>query len=67
MPVLTNVFITLAVNRLDICKACPHLYFENEGHTRYCDVCHCLLPELVKWRGAVCPLNKWPVEKDTDI
>jgi len=42
-------------NRLEICKACPHLI----KLTTTCKKCGCFMAAKTKLQGAECPIGKW--------
>ena len=44
-----------AAQRLEMCKACPHLIQENIQ----CSMCGCMMKNKVKIQDASCPLKKW--------
>ena len=43
--------------RMEICKACPHL-----NSLRMCGKCGCFMPAKTKLAWASCPIGKWEAE-----
>lgn len=49
----------LASNRLEICKSCPIMYYDNSTKSLRCGNCNCFINWKVSCTECKCPEGKW--------